>query len=129
MTKEEKQQLLVDLCARLPYRVKVHVVNDGFYDAREPYDTTLRTSHVNDFIRENGPDSIIIEPYLRPLSSMTEGEKEYLRKQEWAIAVTTCGNLETSVEGFDWLNAHHFDYRGLIGNGALEAPEGMYNLK
>ena len=29
----------------------------------------------------------------------------------------------------DWLNKHHFDYRGLIEKGlALEAPEGMYNL-
>ena len=31
-------------------------------------------------------------------------------------------------EGYiDWLNAHHFDFRGLIEKGlALEAPEGMY---
>lgn len=30
--------------------------------------------------------------------------------------------------GIDWLNAHHFDYRGLIEKGlAVEAPEGMYN--
>lgn len=30
--------------------------------------------------------------------------------------------------GVDWLNAHHFDYRGLIPKGlAVEAPEGMYN--
>jgi hypothetical protein len=29
----------------------------------------------------------------------------------------------------DWLNAHHFDYRGLIEKGlALEAPKGMYKL-
>ena len=29
---------------------------------------------------------------------------------------------------YDWLNAHHFDYRGLIEKGlAIEAPEGMYN--
>jgi hypothetical protein len=29
---------------------------------------------------------------------------------------------------FDWLNAHHFDYRGLIGKGlALEALKGMYD--
>ena len=30
----------------------------------------------------------------------------------------------------DWLNAHHFDYRGLIGKGlALPAPEGMYKFE
>jgi hypothetical protein len=30
----------------------------------------------------------------------------------------------------DWLNSHHFDYRGLIEKGlALEAKEGMYNIK
>jgi hypothetical protein len=30
----------------------------------------------------------------------------------------------------DWLNKHHFDYRGLITKGlALEAPDGMYNIK
>lgn len=29
----------------------------------------------------------------------------------------------------DWLNSHHFDYRGLIKKDlALEAPEGMYNI-
>lgn len=29
----------------------------------------------------------------------------------------------------DWLNEHHFDYRGLIEMGlALEAPEGMYKI-
>ena len=31
---------------------------------------------------------------------------------------------------YDWLNAHHFDYRGLIEKGlALEAPEGMYKTE
>lgn len=34
-----------------------------------------------------------------------------------------------SIPEIDWLNAHHFDYRGLIEKGlALEAPEGMYNI-
>ena len=32
-----------------------------------------------------------------------------------------------SLEQFEWLNEHHFDYRGLIERGlALAAPEGMY---
>ena len=33
-----------------------------------------------------------------------------------------------SFEKMDYLNSHHFDYRGLIKKGlALKAPEGMYN--
>jgi hypothetical protein len=37
------------------------------------------------------------------------------------------GEYVPTLETFDWLNAHHFDYRGLIEKGlALEAPEGMY---
>jgi hypothetical protein len=29
----------------------------------------------------------------------------------------------------DWLNSHHFDYRGLIEKRlAFEAPEGMYEI-
>ena len=35
---------------------------------------------------------------------------------------------EPGIESYDYLNAHHFDYRGLIPMGlALPAPEGMYN--
>ena len=36
-------------------------------------------------------------------------------------------NYISATEYVDWLNANHFDYRGLIEKGiALEAPEGMY---
>ena len=35
-----------------------------------------------------------------------------------------------SAESIDWLNEHHFDYRGLIPMGlALEATEGMYKTE
>ena len=38
--------------------------------------------------------------------------------------------IDEITEIIDWLNARHFDYRGLIGKGlALEAPEGMYKTK
>ena len=74
-------------------------------------------------------DSIVetvyhIKPYLRPISSITEEEKEY-----FGIPFTSEGlvTLTDTVECMDWLNAHHFDYRGLIEKGlALEAPKGMY---
>ena len=137
MTKEDKQLLLKDLCARLLYGVKVHITNDGFYDKREPYDTilTIQSSHLlKDLDRETGPDAIIIEPYLRPMSSMTKAEeKEYLKTR-----VKICTNTDdygqptqyelcNDIKTYDWLNSHHFDYRGLIEKGlALEAPADMY---
>ena len=62
-----------------------------------------------------------IKPYLRPLSSMTEKEKEKL------FQLMGCG---TDVKRIDFYISHYFDYRGLIPMGlALEAKEGMYNTK
>ena len=50
---------------------------------------------------------------------MTEEER-----QEYGLVL--CDEL--SINQFDWLNAHHFDYRGLIPKGlALEAKEWMYS--
>ena len=38
-------------------------------------------------------------------------------------------SFKTVAAVIGWLNAHHFDYRGLIERGlALEAPEGMYTV-
>jgi hypothetical protein len=52
------------------------------------------------------------------MSSITKNEYE---------EETTLFGWNTGWEHYDWLNAHHFDYRGLIEKGlALEAPEGMY---
>ena len=75
-----------------------------------------------------------IKPYLRPMSSMTNDERfEYLDflKVEIQDGGYVTENYVVSLADMpmliDWLNAHHFDYRGLIKMGlALEAPEGMY---
>ena len=67
-----------------------------------------------------------IKPYLRPMSSMTDDEKkEYVNFFEDIDGYVY--SIDATIE-IDWLNAHHFDYRGLIEKGlALPAPEGMYN--
>ena len=68
-----------------------------------------------------------VKPYLRPMSSMTLEERfEY----NGLINYVADFSFELmSWKVYDWLNKHHFDYRGLIEKGlALEAPEGMYNL-
>jgi hypothetical protein len=56
---------------------------------------------------------------------MTEKEKEKMAKMSTLIS-----SIALVKELGDWLNAHHFDYRGLIEKGlALEAPEGMYKTE
>ncbi|MBQ1571521.1 MAG: hypothetical protein IIZ78_10385 [Clostridiales bacterium] len=56
------------------------------------------------------------KPYLRPMTSMTNEE------------VAEYEALTSIDDQIDYLNAHHFDYRGLIEIGlAVEAPAGLYN--
>ena len=56
---------------------------------------------------------------------MTEEEKKEYNLTK-ALSIVDYPTLKS----FDWLNAHHFDYRGLIEKGlALTAPEGMYTFK
>ncbi len=144
MTQEEKDLLLKDLCARLPYGVKVY--NTSF---KEPTIQTLYGKISDDeFLMEETYTGVgvdgddfgsfnkrhytgyvdSIKPYLRPMLSMTEEEdKEYagviVKSQDCSLenseSATTMAN--------DWLLSKGFDVRGLISKGlALEAPEGMY---
>ena len=114
MTQEQKDLLLKDLCARLPYEVKVQFS----YIITTP--ATLK-----------GIDKDLIEcdiavceledvkPYLFPLSSMTEEqEKEY--NETLGKIIYTDGTVfdeDKTYHTFDFLNKNHFDYRGLIDMG------------
>lgn len=129
MTKEEKKLLLIDLCARFPYGVKVHITDEWFYDKIEPYDRRLDCDVIKS-IREN---QYTVKPYLRPMSSMTEEEKDNLQSLHDIISNENYGDgyspsaWNAITEWEDYCNARHLDYRGLIPMGlALEAPEDMY---
>ena len=118
MTQEEKQLLLKDLCVRIPYRTFV-CLNPGAYNKPEKCLLTGIDDEEVYLNVDSDPFKINnIRPYLRPMSSMTEEEKdEYDR-------LVMC-NASWVVD--DWLNKNHFDYRGLIEMGlALEATERMY---
>lgn len=137
MTNEEKQ-LLIDLCARLPYGVCIAKGNIIY----PLTGVNVALGYVELAVSER----ISIEeakPYLRPMSSMTIEEGESLEQ----IAKETLGDFmfEAEEDGgaiyhmgkwkilspamFDYLNSIHIDYRGLIEMDlALEAPERMYNL-
>lgn len=125
MTKEEKDLLLKDLLGRVLYGVKVD------------YHTNIFTLGYNLYLNngdvafENYPMLYFLEniesvkPYLRPMSSMTEEEKN---EDAMFFRAFSCSLYEReSIERVDWLNAHYFDYRGLIEKGlALEAPKDLY---
>lgn len=116
MTQEDKKLLLKDLCARVPYHPKGRIVNacNGFM-----CDEWLTCATFTMFTNITNNSRL----YLRPMSSMTEKEKEYYydimgAQPMWA---------SNACELIDWLNKHHFDYRGLIEKGlAIEALEDMY---
>ena len=119
MTQEDKQLLLKDLCARLPYNVVIRCT-----DSATDYKCLLTTDILHEI--QNGYEYYDYKPYLRPMSNMTEEEKEEFDDitrihTPWGIHTPRISEL------IDWLNKHHFDYCGLIEKGlALEAPEGMY---
>jgi hypothetical protein len=69
---------------------------------------------------------IDIKPYLRPMSSMTEEEANEFETISEGL-FTNEAPEQIWGEVIDWLNAHHFDHRGLIERGlAIAVTEGMY---
>lgn len=140
MTQEDKELLLKDLCARLPYGV---VCADKYVDEKFinkwnvlAIDATFgdEFSQVcisNCEVTYGYKTSITnIKPYLFPLSSMTEEQIEELKdliSQETNILIEQlrnddcgidCGkyHFHTTLE-LEWLLKNHFDFRGLIEKG------------
>ena len=143
MTQENKELLLKDLCARLPYGVKCY--NMFSEETRELaaieldsestlfcfWDKRKMFYHQKIYISE-------FKPYLFPMSSMTEAQKqEFLSVAGYERREEDCGrhtetyyydmvghehNFYQNSDAIDWLNKNHFDYRELIEKGlALDA--------
>ena len=150
MIQENKELLLRDLCARLPYGVRgeriwtapisgspekgiyvfdtfdINVLTTGYYDCGEYGFREVR--------------NYSFKPYLFPLSSMTEEQKIECFKgtdieldehnEIWStfpisnsdIVLT---NLNNWLKVINWLNKNHFDYRGLIEKGLAIDASGL----
>lgn len=131
MTNEEKQLLLKELSERLPYGVIIHTEKgDGYLNSINQTIFGVEYGVNIDPIKRdyfNDRDSEI-KPYLRPMSSMTEEEKEEYEMLQVYPGFKT--NHTDLTDMYDFLNSHHFDYRGLIPMGlALEAPKDMYKTE
>lgn len=153
MTEEQKQLVLKTLCEGLPYGL----LCDRLGQPRKLLSVSIYKEYCveldNGKYTPNEYEIDEIKPYLRPLSSMTDEEREELfslctfaEYSDWERIVTEVYVIEIAhrydpthnsdnsfkIWGVDmkpiyWLNEHHFDYLQLIEAGlALEAPEGMY---
>lgn len=120
MTQEDKELLIRDLCSRLPYGVMIEAYK-CFADKIVFIDVGDKNIHVNyEYSIED------VKPYLFPLSSITKEQESELIKQGLVINFKGLEDISSSVidmtKWIDWLNAHHFDYRGLIDKGlAIDA--------
>ena len=129
MTQEDKELLLKDLSGRLSYGVICECLHSNTIKV-----TAIDTEDLSVYYFDCDEWESIehCKPYLRPMSSMTEEENN-----EWRgfidnlIKSCDCKFPESErylalshSDSIDWLNAHHFDYRGLIERGlAIEVTE------
>ena len=132
MTQNEKELLLKDLCARVPYGVKYMRYSwDYDTDQELPVIETLECADKDGYINHRRVYTVDdIKPYLFPLSSMTEEQK-----QEYTYIVNYISSDDTEnwkegefiyVEQFTQLmhfyHINHLDYMGLIPMGlAIDA--------
>lgn len=130
MTEPEKQLLLQDLCSRLlcsvVCRIDFTYSNETTFgeEVENEVDDTIsmiNTKRGTVFADYLGCEFDIecVKPYLRSMNDMTEEERE-----EYKHLVAFSGSPDGVANFTDWLNKHHFDYRGLIERHlAIEVDE------
>lgn len=141
MTQEEKELLVKDLCARLPYNTKIQLIEYSDWTGKKLPSKIkildyLMLGRVQACCKGFRKDEI--KPYLFPLSSMTEEQKkEFIKYACYEERDEDCGRHQETYyydmvghedtmypnsDAIDWLNKNHFDYRGLIEKGlAIDA--------
>ena len=132
MTQNEKELLLKDLCARLPYGVKAYVkhwakldwkyyegvftvksvhtsLNDIIYASSEKYGVEVILGHTD----------YVIKPYLFPLSSMTEEQLLELS------SISFENSIDSSIKTLNWCYKNHLDINNLIPMGLANDATGL----
>ena len=125
MEERDKELLLKDLCARLPYGVICRFTDT--FDGCE-VDNVLHPDDITDMFRHRShcDSRIDVKPYLRPMSSMTEEEREEYEK---TLEIEYQDMLpepiyHKTLDSYYYLLEHHFDFLGLIPAGcAIEVTE------
>ena len=116
MTQEQKDLLLKDLCARLPYGVKVQTtyINPQTKERKDIGTDVLSTVEISMLI--DGYEEH--KPYLFPLTSMSDEQLVIYGDLCYAIIHSLAWDMQAALnELVDWLNENHFDYNNLIPMG------------
>ena len=129
MTQKEKELLIKDLCSRLPYGVKISIPD--LWTQKMEIETLDEIFKGDDGLyRVNSKGQCIehVKPYLFPLSSMTEEQKNEWNR--WKHIIPVChyeygdvveeDELWDSPESFQYLIENNFDGNGLIPLGLAE---------
>jgi hypothetical protein len=118
MTQEQKNLLMKDLCGRLPYGVKISV--EARVETLESIDMYDYVVGYSSWLSSGIED---VKPYLLPLSSMTEEQKEEHKDllDNQYLVLDANGNVFTLQ---DFYCKYHLDYRGFIPNGLAEDATG-----
>lgn len=145
MKQEDKDLLLRDLSARLPYGVICNTskgnghlcsINQTIFDIE--YGINIKATK-RDYFNDREE---IIKPYLFPLSSVTEEQrKEISKRYNLHLSYGLCIEITNHSEGYwdddtschlqdylwlvDWFNKNHFDYHGLIPMGLAKDATGL----
>ena len=115
MIQEDKDLLLKDLCARLPYGVKGTNAYGKIIELDHPTDYSPYMSIKNAVLKHDW------RPYLFPLSSITEEQEKELNN----YLITDKKIMMGSVKEIDWLYKHHFDVHNLIPYGLAINATGL----
>lgn len=137
MDQEARKELLRELCSLLPFGVMCWTPNGNGHLCSIDQTMFMVEYGVNisatkrEYFKEYEDGDILVKPYLRPMSSMTDEEtKEYSKLWDLQDEFPTDADIQLKINVFNWLLEHHFDFRGLIEKGlALAAPEDMYETE
>ena len=103
---QDKEILLKDLCARLPYGIKCEYKDEVYDILGIAHGRLILCKPLMSSTLKDCPLVEEVTPYLFPLSSLTDEQKDDMIK-------SSCG-IGSDKNVFDWYNKNHFDYRNLI---------------
>jgi hypothetical protein len=132
MTQKDKELLLKDICARLPYGVKMNHIADDEHSPKTLIGVAKDMITLEGLGGYECVDTEDYKPYLFPLSSITDEQERELSKLgvsygEYALHDDIRGlgiMVDDAYIFFEFCYKHHIDFLGLIEMGlAIDATD------